>query len=238
MPVPDESLARDAAPDSEGQTGSLATSRPPASIRSRLSAPERRDEILRAAVECFAARGFSGTTTREIAARVGITEAALYRHFAGKEALYSAIIDQKTSAPQIADRLAADVAAGDDRAVFGGLARLVIDVLQGDPAFLRILLYTALEGHSLAEPFFQQRVARLREFLAGYIERRTREGAFRDIDPALAARAFIGMVWDYVLVRDVFRQEALYPHPGEDVADTFVAIFLHGVVAVKESPRG
>jgi AcrR family transcriptional regulator len=32
-------------------------------------------------MRCFAARGFSGTTTREIAAGVGITEAALYRYF-------------------------------------------------------------------------------------------------------------------------------------------------------------
>ncbi len=214
-------------------SGASIDEMPPAA-RPRPSAPERRDEILRAAIDCFAARGYSGTTTREIAARVGITEAALYRHFAGKEALYAAIIDQKTAAPEISERLVAAVAAADDRAVFGGLARLVIEALQSDPGFLRILLFTALEGHPRVESFFQQRVTRLREFLAGYIERRTREGAFRAVDPVLAARAFIGMVWDYVLVREVFRQQALYPHPGEEVADTFVSIFLHGVVAAQE----
>jgi AcrR family transcriptional regulator len=153
--------------------------------RSRPAAPERRDEIVRAAMECFAARGFSGTTTREIATRVGITEA-----------------------------------------------------LQADPAFFRILLYTALEGHSLAEPFFRQRTAAPREFLSGYIARRTREGAFRELDPVLAARAFIGMVWDYVLVRELFQQKESYPISGEAAADTFVSIFLDGMTAVKEDRRG
>jgi hypothetical protein len=110
--------------------------------------------------------------------------------------------------------------------------------LQADPAFFRILLYTALEGHSLAEPFFRQRMAALREFLSGYIARRTREGAFRELDPVLAARAFIGMVWDYVLVRELFQQKESYPISGEAAADPFVSIFLDGMTAVKEDRRG
>jgi AcrR family transcriptional regulator len=219
--------------------------RPPAAARKvvptavpRAAAPGRRDEIARAAMECFAARGFSGTTTREIAARVGITEAALYRHFEGKEALYAAIIDRKMAAPALAERLVEAAARGDDRKVFGGLAKLISEALQADPAFFRILLYTALEGHSLAEPFFRQRMAALREFLSGYIARRTREGAFRELDPVLAARAFIGMVWDYVLVRELFQQKESYPISGEAAADTFVAIFLDGMTAGKEGRRG
>ncbi len=211
-----------------------APAAPPAPARARRAAPERRDEIVRAAMACFAARGFSGTTTREIAARVGITEAALYRHFAGKEALYAAIIDRKMAAPTLADRLVEAASSGDDRGVFGGLARIIVEALQADPAFFRILLYTALEGHSLAEPFFRQRMAALREFLSGYIARRTREGAFRDVDPVLAARAFVGMVWDYVLVRELFGQKGAYPVPGDAAAETFVSIFLDGVRAGKE----
>jgi AcrR family transcriptional regulator len=67
----------------------------------------RRDQILDAAMERFASAGFRGTTTREIASRVGLTEAALYRHFASKEALYSAIIARKIDAPDVTARLQA-----------------------------------------------------------------------------------------------------------------------------------
>ena len=192
----------------------------------------RRDQILDAAMQCFASAGFRGTTTREIASRVGITEAALYRHFASKEALYAAIIARKIegSDPIVAHEAAA-AAGGDDRGVFGGLARRMIERIEADPAFIRILHFTALEGHSLAEPFFASRVLQVREFLSSYIARRIREGAFRAVDPVIAARAFLGMVSDYMNVRVVFRQEAVYQQPVEEVVETFVSLFLGGIAA-------
>jgi AcrR family transcriptional regulator len=194
----------------------------------------RRDQILDAAMQCFASSGFRGTTTREIAGRVGITEAALYRHFASKEALYAAIVARKIEAPDLIAHLEAAAAAGDDRAVLGGLARTLIQRAEADPAFIRILLFTALEGHSLSEPFFAARVLRMREFLTGYIARRVREGAFRPLDPVLASRAFLGMVSDYMNVRVVFQRQADYPQPTGEVVETFVSIFLTGI----RSPSG
>jgi AcrR family transcriptional regulator len=197
--------------------------------RLRPAAADRRDQILREAMACFASAGFRGTTTRELAARVGITEAALYRYFPSKEALYGAIIDRKIAAPELVEGVEAAAAAGDDRAVLEGLARTLLARSQADPDFVRILLFTALEGHALSEPFFAARVRGLREFLAGYLARRVEEGAFRSLDPVLAARAFLGMVFDHLMVCIVFRQEALYPQPAEEVARTFTSIFLDGV---------
>ena len=81
------------------------------------------------------------------------------------------------------------------------------------------------------EPFFDQRIRRLREFVAGYIERRSREGAFRAVDPKICARAFLGMVVDYQIVRHVFHQKDAYPAGPEEVAETFVTIFLDGMRA-------
>jgi TetR/AcrR family transcriptional regulator len=39
----------------------------------------------------FSQRGFRGTTTKEIAVAAGVSEAMVFRHFANKEVLYSAI---------------------------------------------------------------------------------------------------------------------------------------------------
>jgi AcrR family transcriptional regulator len=204
---------------------------PPSDPPRRRSAEERRAQILGAAAHCFGTRGFHGTTTRDVAAAVGITEAALYRYFTGKEAIYAAILDERIAAPDPIAPLEPAARAGDDRGVFTGLALALLQSVEADPSFLRLLLYSALEGHEMANPFHQTRIRSFREFLAGYIARRTREGAFRGVDPALGARAFIGMVVDHLIVRQVFGQRDAYPHPPEVVAETFVSIFLDGVRA-------
>lgn len=207
-----------------------ARRRSPARRPQRPSASVRRDQILREAMHCFATNGFRGTTTRELAARVGITEAALYHYFPSKEALYGAIVDSKMEAPPIVEALGDAAAAGDDRALLGGLARAILERGQADPEFLRILTFTALEGHALAEPFFAARVRSLRDFLQGYLARRIREGGFRRIDPALAARAFLGMVFDQLNARVVFQQDAASPAVDE-VVESFVTLFLDGIHA-------
>lgn len=54
--------------------------------------PGRRGEILDAALQVFAEKGYSGGSMRDIAGRVGVSEPALYRHFPGKEALFLALV--------------------------------------------------------------------------------------------------------------------------------------------------
>ena len=206
-------------------TASAASSQP----HRRLPADERRAQILREAARLFGTHGFKGTTTRDVAARVGITEAALYRYFPSKEAMYAAILDARMAAPDLLEPLEPFAQAGDDRAVFTGLALTLLRSVEADPSILRLLLYCALEGHQLARPFQEGRIRRLREFLQRYLERRVRDGAFRDVDPALGARAFIGMVVDHLIVREVFRQHEQYPQAPEAVAETFVSIFLDGI---------
>ncbi len=195
----------------------------------RLPADERRAQVLREAARLFGSHGFNGTTTRDIAAAVGITEAALYRYFASKEAMYAAILDERAAASDLLEPVEPAALAGDDRAVFTQLALALFRSVESDPSILRLILFSALEGHALSGPFHQKRILRLRDFLTGYIERRMREGAFRGMEPRLAARAFMGMVVDHLVVRHVLGQRDQYPQPPEEVAETFVSIFLDGM---------
>ncbi len=209
----------------------MTTPSTPTPATRRLPADERRAQILREAARLFGSHGFNGTTSRDVAVQVGITEAALYRYFPSKEAMYAAILDDRMASSDLLEPLEPIARAGDDRAVFTVLALTLLRSVDADPSILRLILYSALEGHELARPFQEKRILRLREFLTGYIERRTREGAFRAIDPALAARAFMGMVVDHLIVKHVFAQREQYPQPADEVAETFVSIFLDGVRA-------
>ncbi len=58
------------------------------------SVPGRRGQILDAALAVFSERGYDGGSMREIAMLVGVTEPALYRHFEGKEQLFTELIER------------------------------------------------------------------------------------------------------------------------------------------------
>jgi AcrR family transcriptional regulator len=57
----------------------------------KMASEDRRAAIISAAGRVFVEKGFDRTTTRELAEVAGVSEALLFKHFPGKEALYSAI---------------------------------------------------------------------------------------------------------------------------------------------------
>src|SRR5260370_37211348 len=145
-----------------------------------MAGDERRLQILQVAVSLFSQRGFRGTTTKEIAQAAGVSEAMVFRHFATKQELYSAILDYKACLTDAAEPclLVADaVARKDDRAVFEQLAFNYLQRHDKDTEFHRLLFYAALEGHELAAMFWERNVRPLYEFLGGYIRGRQNDGA-------------------------------------------------------------
>jgi AcrR family transcriptional regulator len=53
-----------------------------------------RGELVKAAKELFAARGYAGTSIEDVLARVGVSKGALYHHFPSKEALFQAVFEE------------------------------------------------------------------------------------------------------------------------------------------------
>jgi AcrR family transcriptional regulator len=215
----------------------------------RMAADERRRQIARVAMRLFAERGFRGTTTKEIAHAAGVSEAIIFRHFATKEDLYSAIIDLKSCAGLGAAQPGAEPehpvvesiksAVGDamerrdDREVFRRIALTMMEHHESDPQFLRLLLYSALEGHQLAQIFWDRNVRVLYEFLGGYIRDRQREGAFRRVDPSLVVRAFNGAVIHHSLNNLLWERDParrIVNVPAEEAAREFTEILLRGIM--------
>jgi len=194
---------------------------------------ERRRQILRLAVRLFSQHGFRGTTTKEIALAAGVSEAMVFRHFATKEELYSAILDHKACLHDTMDpvQVVADaIARKDDAAVFEGLALDALNQHDCDPEFHRLLLHSALEEHELAQMFWEKFVKRVYRILGAYIRQRQRDGAMIQIEPAVIVRAFVGMVIHHSLNNNLWdRKRSLLKISNEDAAREFTEILLRGV---------
>lgn len=205
------------------------------SNNARMAGEDRRLQILAIAVSLFSNKGFRGTTTREIAQAAGVSEAMVFRHFATKEELYAAILDHKACSGGSFEpaQMAADgIQRKDDRAVFEALALGALKHHENDPEFQRLLLHSALEKHELAQMFFDEFVRRVYEFLGAYIRERQRDGALIEIDPAIAVRAFIGMVMHHSLNNNLWDpKRRLLNISNESAAKHFTNILLNGITS-------
>lgn len=199
-------------------------------MSTRLSAPDRRQQIMEVATGLFARQGFQGTTTREIAERAGVNEALLFRHFPSKETLYWKIIEELCASRGRAQRVNEILQRGcNDLEVFTAVAREFLVRNAHDAELTRLLWFTALENHTLSDRFFRTYIAVYYEALADYIQKRIREKAFRKTDPLLAARGFLGMVVYHYLVQELFGAEKYQQFNPEEVAGTLAAIWLAGM---------
>jgi AcrR family transcriptional regulator len=198
--------------------------------RQRLPSSERRAAIVRAAVELFAQRGFRGTTTRELASAVGVSEPVLYQHFATKRDLYTAIIDHMIA--QVSDDFLESSRqfdeSCDDEAFFQWLGEVVLAWHLDQPTNLRLLYFSALEGHELADLWHERATRQFHDFVLQYITRRRREGAIRAADPFTATIAFTYAVAHFGMISSLFRSPV--PHLSrQEVVRQFVDIFLNGI---------
>jgi len=198
-------------------------------MKERLTGEERRQRIVEAAVDLFSRKGFRGTTTREIAEAAGISEAMIFKHFATKRELYSAIIEVKSETEELLASAAKASKAEDDAGVLRSVGLKMLEQTERDPSLMRLLLFSALEGHELSEIFFESRVRRLHEFLSSYIRRRIEDGRFRSVDALVVARGFIGMIVHYLLIHELFGVKRSPRSSPEEVVELFVSIFLKGI---------
>ena len=197
-------------------------------MKIRMKGDERRAAIVRSAIHLFAEKGFRGATTRELAAAAGVTEPVLYRHFRTKRDLYTAIIEAKASeASEHAADLAELARRGDDREFFCAVGELVLRRYEKDPEISRLLLFSCLERHELADLFLDKLFLGFYKLVAGYIRKRISSGAFHKINPEIATRGFIGMMAYHGLFGLLFPKR--FGKPSRRVVDQMVTVFLGGI---------
>ena len=198
-------------------------------LQSRLPARERKQQILEVATRLFAAQGYRGTTTREIAEAARVNEAIIFRHFPTKEDLYWGVIDEKCRhgrSRQDFERRVRET--NSSRELFIALAH---DILHrhDDPTLSRLLLFSALENHDLSGRFFRTYTVKYYESLAAYISERIKAGEFRETDPLLAARSFLGMVFYHFLVQELFRGKRYQKFDRAKVCEALADLWLNGM---------
>jgi len=198
----------------------------------------RPEEILNAALEAFADRGFAATKLEDVARRAGVTKGTIYLYFENKEALFKALIRQ-TIVPVIAQGEAiAQAFTGSARDLFERLVReywrLVGETsLSGIP---RLMIAEAGNFPELARFYYAEVVTRGHRLMAGVLERGIKAGEFKKVNLAVATKLAMAPLMHAVVAYQAFA--ACMPE-GFDVSsylDTHIDLFLHGISATSSTP--
>jgi len=189
----------------------------------------KRQEILEAAIQLFAAKGFRGTTTRDLASKADVNEAMIFRYFTNKTELYRAILEEKVHQGHDAHYKEVEQLANqaDIRTFLEFLGNRMLERHEQDTTFMRLLLFSALEGHELVDMFLE--AVAIRDPLAAYMEKQMKNGSFREMNPYLAARAFVAMFVCHIQMQEIFGQRAKQSFDRTEAVQTFVSIFLNGM---------
>src|SRR5579859_3792359 len=199
--------------------------------RPRMSGNDRRNQLLEAALEIFSRNGFEGTTTKEVAAAAGVTEAIIFRHFPTKQVLYTAVLDHHVESSDMQEKLAEIkrwMDLNNDEQVLRSIATAILKSYRADARYERVLLFAALEGHELGLAHNRQLVAPIYELLRDYFARRQQEGAITDLHPGAIIGAIAGMTKNHAMMTQMFGYSTEIP-TDEEVIESFVQITMNGI---------
>ena len=192
---------------------------------------DRRGQILDAAFEEFASKGFKGATIKSIAHEAGVNSPALiYHYFPDKEALFNAVLESRA----LLLRTARDPDTMLDRPpeeVLPEIARAYFATV-GNPAaqrMMKLMVGEAMRRPQLAEMIGRATAVRVLGFLKNYLSRQVELGRLRPHDVRSSARAFVGMLIPQAAGKILFtalREDGL---TDEEHLETAVGIFLEGL---------
>lgn len=194
-------------------------------------APEgRREKILAAARDEFAAKGFAAARMEDIAARVGISKAALYLQFDSKDAVFRALVEGliEETLPTILPQEFGDMPAT------GLLTALVpaamARVTSGDIAFIpRLVIGEAANFPELARFYYESAIARILGLIEKLIAHGMARGEFRIVDAKHAARTVVSGVILGSIWRTVFEPVGAEPLDVDAAARAHLDVLLNGL---------
>lgn len=205
-------------------------------------ATERRQRIIRSAIEVFAERGYAAASTAQVAAEAGVSKETIYSYFGNKAGLLREALTSLVASPggpAMAESVGPVSSPTELREHLHSLATgLVADLTQ--PQYLtlaRIVVAETPRDPSLADLFKEVISGRVLAQVASMVGAWRQAGLVRpDVDAAAAARAFVGPLLTYVLLDGLLQPPSSIRRPSDEAIGGQVDLFYHAVRPITDHP--
>lgn len=209
--------------------------------RRRRRKSERPAEIVAAALELWAERGFAATRLEDVASRAGIAKGTIYLYFASKEALFASALRELLVSTMEQQREEMEGFEGDTAALLDRFLAVLYQRVVADRAAVLLKVLIA-EGHRFPELVELYRGVAFEHGFAtvrGLLERGDRRGDLREgaanLDPRLLiAPVLIAAIWEMVFGSSADQRAVAI----EAWRRQHLELLLHGLLKTSPPPSG
>ena len=193
------------------------------------SETQTRTRILQAAQRLFAAKGFEGTTTRDLAQTAGVAEGTLFRHFANKKAI---LVEVATSGwvDLLTDLLTELSEMGSYKAIAQVMCRRMWN-LQKNADIMRVCFMEVQFHPDLRDRIQTEVIDKMTAVAEAFFQTAIDKGIYRQMDAKLVAKVFLGLFAIAGFSDNTLIEPNASPQEMQKMAEGLADIFLNGVLA-------
>jgi AcrR family transcriptional regulator len=193
------------------------------------SEAQTRTKILQAAQRLFAAQGFEGTTTRDLAQSAGIAEGTLFRHFANKKAI---LVEVATNGwvDILTDLLTELSEMGSYKAIAQVMRRRMWN-LRKNADIMRVCFMEVQFHPDLRDRIQTEVIDKMTAVAEAFFQTAIDKGIYRQMDAKLGAKVFLGLFAIAGFSDNTLIEPNASPQEMQKMAEGLADIFLNGVLA-------
>ena len=190
--------------------------------------PEKREAILRGAMQEFLEHGYAGARIDKIVVAAGVSKATLYRHFADKKALFTALIQRMATSTCLFQRQDFPPLQEEPAIFLRRFATGMLDNIAQDPqgiVFFRIVIAESERFPELGQAFVQMVDKPNLDFLTQYFATHPK---LQKANPEVAARMFIGTLLYFVTLQVLLHGGEIMPMESDRLVDGLIDFLIPG----------
>ncbi len=163
-------------------------------MAAKSAAPDKRRQILDAAVRVFARQGFHATRVSDIADEAGVAYGLVYHYFRSKDEVLNELFVERWSL-LLAAIEEADHAGGSHRERLAAVAGFIVDSYRHDPELMKVIIVEVTRAANSFGRTHLPEIRRAYESIAKIVADGQEAGEFRrDVTPLFASMAFYGAI--------------------------------------------
>jgi TetR/AcrR family transcriptional repressor of mexJK operon len=193
---------------------------------------DRRRQILDAAQEVFAQKGFDGASIKDLAKAAKISPGLLYWYFKDKTDLFVSLISERIKeafGTLLPESVSFDLPPDEFLPQFG---HFYIDLFEPpmNAALFKLMVANAQSFPSAVKQVRSNVIGRVLSTLQSYFERQIEAGRMRPCNTEMVTRTFMGSIVAFLLLRHVFQVELGRERSVEAFVDGVTDVILHGIL--------